>query len=137
MMNTMNDPFGTNNITSILDDGTTDTIDWDKLTITPGGISPNITWASQGITLGIEQNNSLTVKGDASIGGDLKVTGDIDVGGGSLGERIDRIEARLAILRIRPDLEERWQQLRELGDQYRQLEAELIERDFIFEQLKK
>lgn len=137
MMNTMNDPFGTNNITSILDDGTTDTIDWDKLTITPGGISPNITWASQGISIGVEQQNSLTVTGDASIGGDLKVTGDIDVGGGSLGARIDRIEARLAILRIRPDLEERWQQLRELGDQYRQLEAELIERDFIFEQLKK
>lgn len=130
----MNDPFGTNK----LDDCITDinTIDWDKLTITPGGTSPITTWAASGIS-NSTLNNSLQVSGNASIGGDLKVTGDIDVCGGSLGERIDRIEARLAILRVRPDLEERWQQLRELGDQYRQLETELIERDWIFEQLKK
>ena len=134
-MSTMNDPFGTGDISCSVSSVNSN---WDKLTITPGGTTPITTWAAQGITSAtISQNNSLTVTGSASIGGDLKVSGDIDVGGGSLGERIDRIEARLAILRVRPDLEERWQQLRELGDQYRQLEAELIERDWIFEQLKK
>ena len=67
----------------------------------------------------------------------LEVAGDITIAGQSLSERLDRIEERLAILRPNPEMEKRWEQLRELGEQYRALEQELTEREWIFEQLKK
>lgn len=131
-MNTMNDSLGTNNIT---------TSTWDDLTITSADLlsvnSPVTTWASHGISLGVESEKSLMVSGNAKISGNLEVDGDLTISNASLSERLDKMEARLGILTVRPGLEERWQQLRELGEQYRQLEAELIERDWIFEQLKK
>ena len=56
-------------------------------------------------------------------------SGDIKIKGVSLAEALTNIESRLAILRPNPDLEERWDKLKELGDQYRQLEAELISKE--------
>jgi len=62
--------------------------------------------------------------------GNLNIdSGDIKIKGVSLAEALTNIESRLAILRPNPDLEERWDKLKELGDQYRQLEAELISKE--------
>lgn len=62
--------------------------------------------------------------------GNLNIdSGDIKINGVSLTEALTNIESRLAILRPNPDLEERWDKLKELGDQYRQLEAELISKE--------
>lgn len=94
------------------------------ISITDGS---NYNWNS-GIISG---NSSLKVDGDAEISGELKI------GGKSLTERLDKIEERLAILHPNNELEQRWEQLKSLGEQYRELEKELLEREYIFEQLKR
>lgn len=73
----------------------------------------------------------LHVNGDAEIDGDLKVKGK------SLAKAIENIEKRLAILHPNPELEERWEQLKALGEQYRELEKDILEKEKIWETLKK
>jgi hypothetical protein len=77
------------------------------------------------------RGGELHVKGDAEIEGDLKVKGK------SLADAIDNIEKRLAILHPNKDLEERWEQLKALGEQYRELEKDILEKEKIWETLKK
>lgn len=79
----------------------------------------------------ITSNNPLHVKGDAEIEGDLKIKGK------SLADAIDNIEKRLAILHPNKDLEERWEQLKALGEQYRELEKDILEKEKIWNTLKK
>ncbi len=76
-------------------------------------------------------SGALKVIGDADIDGDLKVQGV------SLTERLDKIEERLAILRPNESLEEKWDELKELGKRYRELEKEIIEKEKVWEILKK
>lgn len=75
-------------------------------------------------------NSRLTVQGDADIAGTLKV------GGVDIGQALEKIERRLAILRPNTELEERWESLKALGDQYRQLEAEILGQEEIHRILK-
>ena len=79
----------------------------------------------------ITSNNPLHVKGDAEIEGDLKIKGK------SLADAIDNIEKRLAILHPNKDLEERWEQLKALGERYRELEKDISEKEKIWEIIKK
>ena len=50
---------------------------------------------------------------------------DITIGNWSLKSAIDKIEQRLAILNPNPKLEAEWEELKELGDRYRELEREI------------
>lgn len=75
----------------------------------------------------------LVVAGDATINGALSVNEDIQIKGKSLADTLAAIESRLAILHTRPDLEERWEKLRILGDQYRAMEQEVLEGEKLFE----
>jgi hypothetical protein len=50
---------------------------------------------------------------------------DIKVGGRSLMDAIDKMEERLGILNPNPELEDRWDQLRNLRNQYMELEIDL------------
>lgn len=61
---------------------------------------------------------------------------DILVNGWSLVESIKRIEERLAITQTDPRLEEEWEQLKVLGEQYRQLEAKILEQAKMWKELK-
>ena len=72
---------------------------------------------------------SITATGDVDIKGDIKMGGDLLMKGKKLSEVLDNIEKRLAILRPNPELEERWENLKQLGEQYKALEAELIEKE--------
>ena len=74
--------------------------------------------------------SSIQVKGDADIQGDLKIQGK------SLMDRISKIEDRLAILQFNPRLEEKWENLKSLGDQYRELEKDILEKEEIWAKLK-
>jgi hypothetical protein len=94
-------------------------------TLTWNGV--NTVWADTITTT----TNPLHVKGDAEIDGDIKVRGK------SLSEAIDNIEKRLAILHPNKDLEERWEQLKALGEQYRELEKDILEKERIWNTLKK
>ena len=71
--------------------------------------------------------------------GRLKLNGegaDVEINGVSLVETIRKIEQRLNILVPNPELEKEWDQLRELGDQYRKLEAKLKEQGEMWAKLK-
>lgn len=95
------------------------------------GTSP-LDWATTSLTVNSDLNgNTLDVKGDANFEGDIKVKGK------SLIETIENIEKRLAILHPNPELEEKWERLKALGNMYRELEAEIIEKEEIWKILKK
>jgi hypothetical protein len=76
-------------------------------------------------------SNTLSVKGDAEF------DGEVTVNGRSLSEFMDSVEQRLNILRPNPELEQEWDQLRELGEQYRELEQQLKEKSRMWDTLKK
>ncbi len=88
-----------------------------------------LTWADFG------QNNisrgSLQVKGDAEFDGDVKIKGV------SIAETLEKLEQRLAILRPNEQLEDKWEELKALRDAYCKLEAEIIEKQKMWDILKK
>jgi hypothetical protein len=61
---------------------------------------------------------------------------DVEVNGWSLVDAIKRIEERLNLLQPNPELEADWEQLKQLGDQYRVLEAQLKEQSKMWAKLK-
>ncbi len=79
--------------------------------------------------------NSSTVHIDAD-GLTMKEGADIKVGGKSLMEAIEKIEERLGILKPNTDLEDRWEQLKDLRRQYMELEKGLLEKEKIMKILK-
>ena len=88
-------------------------------------------------------NGNLTIGGNGSTnvhidadGLTLKQGADIKIGGKSLSEAIEKIEERLGILNPNPELEDRWDQLRELRKQYIELEKDLLEKEKIMKILK-
>jgi hypothetical protein len=74
---------------------------------------------------------SLSVKGDADFEGEVSIKGK------SLTEMLDKIEERLAILHPNPELEDKWDELKELGKRYKELEQEIIEKERVWAILKK
>ena len=82
------------------------------------------TWAN----LTEPQSGRLTLQGPNA---------DIEVNGESLMTMLHRIEERLNILTPNKKLEAEWDQLRELGEQYRELEKKLNEQSKMWETLKK
>ena len=61
---------------------------------------------------------------------------DIEVNGWSLIESIRRIEERLNILTPNDKLEEEWEELRELGNRYRELEQHIRDKQATWDRLK-
>ena len=61
---------------------------------------------------------------------------DITVGGKSLTKAIEQIEERLGILHPNPELEERWDKLKDLRKQYMEMEKDLLEKEKIMKILK-
>jgi hypothetical protein len=92
-----------------------------------GNISPSLnlndTWQ--------HGDAKLHVKGDAEFEGDVKVKGK------SISESLDKIEQRLGILYPNEKLEEKWEELKKLGDAYRALEKDILEKEKIWDTLKK
>lgn len=74
---------------------------------------------------------SLSVEGKADFKDDVLIKGK------SVTDRLDEIERRLCILQRDPGLEERWSELKALGEQYRELEKDIIEKEKIWDILKK
>jgi hypothetical protein len=54
-----------------------------------------------------------------------------------MSDRLDAIEERLGILRPNNDLEGKWENLKALGDEYRALEKDILEKEKIWDLLKK
>jgi hypothetical protein len=68
---------------------------------------------------------------------DAEFNGDVKIRGVSLDERLNVIEERLGILRPNHDLEGRWEKLKEIGEAYRTLEKEILEKEQVWDLLKK
>jgi hypothetical protein len=61
---------------------------------------------------------------------------DIVVNGSSLVDAINSIQDRLNCLQINPKLEAEWDELKALGDQYRKLEKQILEKQATWDLLK-
>lgn len=62
---------------------------------------------------------------------------DIKIGDVSLINTLNTINHRLAILQVNPELEAKWEELKELGDRYRELEKEIQDKEKVWNILKK
>ena len=93
---------------------------------------PNITVSSG--TSAIWNNTwSNNTSGKIQLNGD---EADIKVNDWSLVDAVKRIEERLALLQPNPELEKEWEDLRALGEQYRQLEQHIKEKQATWDRLK-
>jgi hypothetical protein len=74
---------------------------------------------------------NVQIQGDANIDGTLKVKG-VDIG-----EMLSKIQDQLAIYQPAPELEEKWEELRELARKYKELVADIKEKEKIWSILQK
>lgn len=93
---------------------------------TLGNLSYNGNWI-----VGSNDTKGLSVQGDAEFEGDVKIKGK------SITEMFENIEKRLAILHPNEKLESKWEELKALGDRYRELEKEITEKEKVWDILKK
>lgn len=77
------------------------------------------------------EGTTLKVKGDADFEGDVTIKGK------SIKESLEKIEEKLAILHPNEALEKKWEKLRGLRKMYMELEQEIIEKEKMWEILKK
>jgi len=76
---------------------------------------------------------------------DIKVTdsnivvenGDVVIDNHSVLELLKKLEERLALLTPNPELESDWEELKNLGNQYRELEKKILEKEKTWQLLKK
>jgi hypothetical protein len=90
------------------------------------------------ITGGISQSNEFT---NSTItintnGIEMQPGTDIVIGGLSLMKTLDSINERLAILQPNTRLESEWAELKELGERYREMEQDLLEKAKVWGILK-
>jgi hypothetical protein len=113
------------------------TINAAPTTITWGTTTTNNTtpWVgSVGTTIMADPNikgASLKVHGDADFDGNVTIKGK------SIVELIENIEKRLAILHPNEKLEEKWEKLKKLGDEYREMEKEILHAEEMWSILNK
>jgi len=94
------------------------------------GINPS-DWGN--LTIGTAVNSSITSSGLMELHGD---NADIKINGRSLMDAITALEQRLNILVPNPELEKEWDELRELGERYRELEKKCKEKGEMWKKLK-
>jgi hypothetical protein len=78
-------------------------------------------------TVDVSQSGKISLRGDNA---------DIEINGVSLAETLQGIQDRLAILRPNEELEEKWENLRGLRKAYLELEAEIKEKEKMWNSLK-
>lgn len=93
-----------------------------------GWTNANYTIASNGTS---EGNVNISSNGIT-----MKESTDIKLGERSLKDFMDRVEEHLAILKPAPELEDKWDQLKALRNQYEALKADILEKEKIMKILK-
>jgi hypothetical protein len=94
-------------------------------------LTTNSVWGNITISEPSLKGASLSVKGDADFEGEVTIKGK------SLFDMFEKIEERLAILHPNPNLEDKWDELKELGKRYKELEQEIIEKEKMWAILQK
>ena len=115
-----------------------------------GSISPGLYWGMNGTSASpgqvLTSNGTGTgwitqdpnLKGASiQVKGNAEFDGEVTIKGKNLNDTLERIEEKLAILRPNEELEEKWENLRALRKAYKELEAEIIEKERVWDILKK
>lgn len=119
------------------------TIDVDSTsTISLGPLYTNSSWNGTWSTGGGNYSITATPPGTMNISNSGKIecsgeNADLILNGKSVKNTLEAIEQRLAILQPNPELESEWEELKDLGQRYRTLEAEIKEKMKVWEILKK
>lgn len=104
-------------------------------------MSPNTLNSGQILTTGTNGLNwgglSNVSPGTLKVNGDAEFEGDVKINGKSIADTLEKLEERLAILKPNPELEDRWEELKELSKRYKELEKELIEKEKMWDILKR
>lgn len=94
--------------------------------------TPNTVWTTNttdwSIGTSVGQSGTMELKGDNA---------DIVVNGESLMQTLQVLKDRLNWLQPNPDMEAEWDELRELGERYRELERQCQEKSQVWNTLKK
>ena len=123
----------------VIDIGSIDISSWNMTSGSSYGITGSITspvttsWNQNYTISNSYANPSVCIDTD---GITMKEGSDISIGGRKLGEVIAKIEERLAILHPNQELESKWESLKELGRQYRELEKDILEKEKLMKILK-
>jgi len=105
---------------------------WKNTTATSYTIPVSGTGSLNTVSIGDDtKRSSLQIKGDTNIEGNLVVQGT------NITEILRSIQSQLGLLVPNPQMEAEFDRLRELGDQYRKLEALLKEQKQVWDILKK
>jgi hypothetical protein len=96
-------------------------------TVVGGGFTMGATYTSPWLTQGTNVAPKINLNGEGA---------DIVVNGFSLVDAINSIKDRLNCLQINPELEAEWDELKILGDQYRKLEQQILDKQATWDRLK-
>jgi hypothetical protein len=112
-------------------------IDWDNMntTFSIGTGSQNYTWSDSNYSTNYGYGGPPGVE-ITTDGVNIKDDGDLKIGDRSMKEFMDKVEDQLAILRPAPELEEKWDKLKELRRQYEECKQDILEKEKIMKILK-
>ena len=110
-------------------------IDWNSMntTLTTGGDTLTWTDSTYSTNYGYGGPPGVEITTD---GVNIKDEGDLKIGDRSMKEFMDKVEDQLAILRPAPELEEKWDKLKELRRQYEECKQDILEKEKIMKILK-
>ena len=101
-----------------------------SITVDPNDIvvhdDMNYDFSDINVNYGSYPSGSLTIDGEDA---------DVVINGKSLSKAISSIESRLAILQCNPELEAEFQDLHQLGEQYRKLEKQILDKQEVWKRL--
>jgi hypothetical protein len=92
-----------------------------------GGTWTSATWPSVTAT---------ATPGALQVHGDAEFKGNVKVGGRDLTQWLEQVEGRLGMLQVNPGLESEFDELRALGDAYREAERRFLEQKRVYDILK-
>jgi hypothetical protein len=100
--------------------------------------NPGQVLTSTGTSTGWITQADPSLKGSTlKVNGDAEFDGEVTIKGKKLSDMFEKIEERLAILHPNEKLEDKWDELKELGKRYKELEQEIIEKEKVWAILKK
>ena len=117
------------------------TIDMSTITIpsysgtSAGAYTTGYNWGTPNYTI-TTSDTSISNVNISSDGISMKEDTDIKLGERSLKDFMDRVEEHLAILKPAPELEDKWDQLKALRNQYEALKADILEKEKLMKILK-
>ena len=139
MENSKENPWDISKSFTTVTTGTTYTLPKQSPTSSVNLTGANTSWIDSS-TLANHKWNSNPMWIDENTSSVVKLQGpdaDITINGASLNETLRGIQDRLNILTPNAALEEEWESLRCLGEQYRLLEKEILEQQQVWALLKK